>query len=86
MEEYWAYFIYVASEVDASRMTVEKANYLITQKKSELLNKHSRVEQQELPSPPSYDTNCSTIGGYTNCKSSPSGGRFGDPSGPRFGY
>lgn len=83
MEEYWAYFIYVASEVDTGRMTPEKGNYLIAQKKNELLNNNSRVELQQPP--PTYKTNCSTLGGYTNCTTAPSGGRFGDPNGPRFG-
>jgi len=35
---------------------------------------------------PTYNTNCSTLGGYTNCTTQPSGGVFGDPNGPRFGY
>ena len=87
IEEYWAYFIYIASEIDAGRMPLAQGNYQITQKKNELMSRGSTAGQQEPSAPPpSYDTRCSTFGGNTNCTTSPSGGRYGDPSGPRFGY
>ena len=35
-EEYWAHFIYIASEIDAGRMTAEQGAYLNTQKGNEL--------------------------------------------------
>lgn len=48
-EEYWAYYIYLASEVDAGRVTREQGNYLLKQKENELLGKRNAQIMQVLP-------------------------------------
>jgi hypothetical protein len=81
MEEYWAYFIYMASEIDAGKVSVEQGQYLVTKKKNELLGpaitaaqqQEQQQQQQRLDywqrqaNKPTYKTNCSTIGATANC-------------------
>ena len=94
LEEYWAYFIYVASEIDASRMTSQQGDYLIVQKENEVMGRalqsyqqqqaqqqqqqfllqqlqqrqqQQQQQQQQIRIPPTYNTNCTTVGISTNC-------------------
>ena len=48
-EEYWAYWIYLSSEVEAGRMTLEQARYLVLQKENELNAKRNAQILQLLP-------------------------------------
>lgn len=80
-EEYWAYWMYLATEIEAGRISIEQGTYQKAQKKNELINNIKTLDanwRQQQPAyrpvvpsyrpPPTYNTNCSTDPwGNTNC-------------------
>lgn len=48
-EEYWAHFIYLASEIDAGRMTKQQADYLDMQKQNDIKSRAQAQMLQILP-------------------------------------
>jgi hypothetical protein len=72
-DEFWAYYVYMASEFEAGRISQQQALYLIAQKQSEMDGKRRAAAMQMLPyaaqpqqnqyrsfrSPPTPTTNCS---------------------------
>ncbi len=60
-QEYWDYFVYIASEFTAGRMTEEQGRALVSQKETQLIERRMALIQPGQPQPYPILPSCRTL-------------------------